>query len=82
MKKIVLHLRTNNDTNGNPRRLFLVFDPTTGGVLHGYDEGYSGRSVFKADYPDTVELGTFDIVPGEYRNIKKQLSQAGKLTHG
>ena len=39
--KFCQHLRAPNDTNGNPRRCYVVYDDN-GGVLDVIDEGYSG----------------------------------------
>lgn len=37
-----MHLCASNDTNGNPRRLFIAVGPL-GGILAVWDEGYQGH---------------------------------------
>jgi len=49
--QIVLHLRTKNDSNGNPRRLYLPLDPERTGstaVTHVIKEGYRGHGALTA----------------------------------
>ena len=59
------HLSTTNDTNGNPRRLWMIYN-VNGNVIRVIDEGYSGR-------PDTQarELMPVNISPKEYNHIKE-----------
>lgn len=37
--RVIQHVKAPNDSNGNPRRLFLV---VTGGQVTAYDEGFRG----------------------------------------
>lgn len=46
MTQIVLHLRTKNDSNGNPRRLYLPLE-SDGDIVHVIEEGYRGRGGLK-----------------------------------
>lgn len=71
--KIALRLRTTNDRNGNPRRVWLLIRPAgqhgpgkshRAEVIDIRDEGY-GDPPFDAD--DVVELPTIDVGPAEYR---------------
>lgn len=70
-----IKIRTDNDTNGNPRRGWLVY--TAGGDLQGFaDEGYMGTGALERA---AVKLGTehievlvgLDVPPREYRAALK-----------
>jgi hypothetical protein len=40
-KVFAIRLNAGNDSNGNPRRIYVVFD-STGKIVDAIDEGYSG----------------------------------------
>jgi hypothetical protein len=44
----ILHLDAGNDTNGNPRRLYVALHAPTGNVLSVEDEGYEGTGALLA----------------------------------
>jgi hypothetical protein len=56
-------LRAPNDTNGNPRRLWVVYHQD-GTVAEVVDEGYGNRPKYLSTLPD---LGSIDIAGKEYR---------------
>lgn len=85
MIALLQHLRSTNDRNGNPRRLFLVtaLDPISGcSMSAAVDEGYMGR---RAADPLTARLGfpthlpTLDIPPSEYRDTLRVLGSDSTL---
>lgn len=55
--KFCQHLRADNDTNGNPRRLYVVYDER-GNVLQVIDEGYRGlpKELHDIDHLPDVEI--------------------------
>ncbi len=67
------NLQAENDHNGNPRRLWAVYDLNDDGAIVGmYDEGYSGRGVLHdyttvAERVRAIELPSWDITLQEYR---------------
>jgi hypothetical protein len=69
---IALHLKTTNDTNGNPRRLY-VFLTDTGQVCGVRDEGskgYGARDEWAREHANgaaVFEGPEIVITPGEYR---------------
>ena len=69
---VALHLSTTNDTNGNPRRLY-VFLTDTGQVVGVKDEGYKGRGARQewaeqhAHGQAVFEGPDITITPAEYR---------------
>ena len=69
---IAIRLRAKNDTNGNPRRCYVVFD-NQGNKIGACDEGYRGSDSLFTRYPElkTQNIEDFDVTPGEYR---RQLS--------
>jgi hypothetical protein len=68
----VIHLKTTNDSNGNPRRLYLILD--TGGPIAVVKEGYSGMSAIEeVGFPPLPVAYSINITPGEYRRIAKAL---------
>lgn len=80
----IQHLRTTNDKNGNPRRLWHVSITHGQEGRHGirytrtvavYDEGYTGsafRHALARALQDTgvqlLELRSMDVTPKEYRD--------------
>lgn len=67
---IALHVKTENDANGNPRRGFLILhDPT--GVIDFVVEGYLGEGAVRhAGYRETPIVGHIKVQPGEYRRLR------------
>jgi hypothetical protein len=64
-----IHLRAPNDTNGNPRRIFVQIN--NGAIIDTADEGYRGIHAARIkgmpiDYSPT----TFDVPASEYRILK------------
>lgn len=64
----VQHWCAPNDVNGNPRRLFVVFDDQ-GNIARIVDEGYRGEP---ADIRALVHLPSVRITATEYRNLIKR----------
>lgn len=72
MNVIALHMVTTNDTNGNPRRAFVLLKPD-GDIAAVVDEGYQGRGAldpFAKEY-HIVEGPRFEITPAAYRDLRK-----------
>lgn len=82
----ILHLQTKNNSNGNPRRIYLVLQGSE--VLHAFDEGYGGfpsNELHKRGYRrrgngpgDARDRYTaadvacqIDVTPGEYSCWKR-----------
>lgn len=62
--KFYQHLRAENDRNGNPRRLFAVYD-NNGDVVDLIDEGYAGEPRWLRELK---QLPSVNIVNAEYRS--------------
>ncbi len=76
-KYSTIRLRTTNDTNGNPRRIFVVL--SRGNLAGLFDEGYSGEhSIPDKQMRESYGGLTFDITPGEYRALKKMAKEGVK----
>ena len=74
---IAIRIHCTNDRNGNPRRGWLIIDPSNGCALDFCDEGYNGRSAFSVPYPDALETITIHVAPTEYRAFRRMsLKQA------
>ncbi len=74
---LVQHICTTNDTNGNPRRLWLVI--TNEGTV-ALDEGYEGGNVYirylkehwsYLDCSVPLHLPTIEVKPAEYKRLLK-----------
>ena len=65
---ILQRLKTTNDTNGNPRCVWIAYRHD-GGVAAVRDEGYAGRP---RDWDESdrkpVELAEIVVTPAEYRS--------------
>jgi len=69
------HLRAPNDSNGNPRRLFVVYETTDQDEIQKYistvaihDEGYGG---IPDELKDVPSIGSVEITAREYNFIKR-----------
>lgn len=84
----ITHLCADNDTNGNPRRCFIIVDHA-GRLVEVLDEGYHGEGELHARYPwtswhalsrygfdepahHTVYPMRIDSTPGEYRRMLRR----------
>ncbi len=65
---IVQRWCASNDTNGNPRRAFVIWS-SDGTLLDVIDEGYSGKPQWLRELAD---LGDIKVTATEYREILKQ----------
>lgn len=76
------NLRSKNDVNGNPKRLWVVYQLVKPShyspIVEVYEEGYRGRP---AELTNMVELPMVDIVPSEYRRIKDRAQELGHYHH-
>jgi hypothetical protein len=60
------HVKTTNDTNGNPRRLYMVY--AAGAEIIGViEEGYGGKPQSLRNVAEIIPL---HITPNEYREVK------------
>jgi len=70
--KVVQRVSTTNDTNGNPRRLWVVYRLSIGGnsFVHDsiYDEGYSGKPV---EVQTILSIPEVFVSPSEWKAIRK-----------
>ena len=78
---LIQNLRTDNDRNGNPRRLWLIYGVSEGvaEIVAVVDEGYEGRRCLldvlsPAVYASAIELPAVDITPKEYSTRKRARS--------
>lgn len=70
--KAFQHMRAPQDANGNPRRLFMVYD---GPDTYAIDEGYSGKPVFLRDYRELIPV---DISAIDYRDLLSEDTREDK----
>lgn len=68
------HVSTTHDTNGNPRRLYLVYNGN-GDLTDVYEEGYRG---LPKELRQMKQLSTLEITPREYKELKRT---EGKITY-
>lgn len=80
---IVQHIRTNNDVNGNPRRLYVVYQlPKRAGlfaqIVGVFEEGYGGM-------PDALrkltEISPVYVGGAEYQRYKRVGKSKGVYHH-
>ena len=65
-----IYINANNDTNGNPRRGWLIHE-SNGAFVGFVDEGYVGRSALRS-IAGIVEMhGVVPVTPGFYRSMRK-----------
>ena len=65
-----IHLKTKNDTSGNPRRLFLICNAH--GPIASVPEGYDGTDAIRqAGFKNCPVVWDVQMVPGDYRRQQK-----------
>lgn len=67
------HICCQNDVNGNPRRLYAVYN-VTGKTVAVIEEGYSNISDDVSQLSSIMEIV---VAPTEYNAIKKQAQKDG-----
>ena len=67
------HLKAPNNRQGNPRRLFILYD-TFGEVSKVYDEGYTGKPLVSY----SAELPEINIPASEYVYLRRWAKEANK----
>ena len=72
-----IKINAKNDTNGNPRRAFLVID--NGELIDVIDEGYRGTAPLTEKYPGLQVATEIITTPSEYRDFLR-LFLAGVLS--
>jgi hypothetical protein len=65
-----VHLNAGNDKNGNPRRLFVVYNTYSGAIVETIDEGYGGTRSLTSKYPDIICSSRIETTPKEYKDLK------------
>lgn len=80
---VAVKINAGHDTNGNPRRGWIILDGRTGDMLDFVDEGYRGSSALSRTYPDAVICLELAVTPGQYRELRKfEREQAEKHKKG
>lgn len=71
--KAYQHITAFNDNNGNPRRLFLVYD---GPETYAIDEGYSGRPAWLSAFRELVPVR---VNYNQYRALLKDYPEPSAI---
>lgn len=75
MNTVYIRFNAGNDTNGNPRRVFVVYNADNGQIITAINEGYAGDQV-KTKFPGAVFLGTYTTTPAQCRQLLKEYKDA------
>jgi hypothetical protein len=68
---IIQRAITNNDSNGNPRRVYIVYN-MEGRILETFNEGYLGSRAVPQDILDaSILLPDLVVIPKEYKRLVK-----------
>lgn len=76
---VTQHWRADNDSNGNPRRIYMVWD-RDGRLIAALDEGYSGFPRALSDKQRSgrlIDLGSVNIANSEYRSTLRWAREQG-----
>ena len=69
----ILHMCAKNDTNGNPRRLYVMSDED-GKYIAAWDEGYKGSDAVPGEFRKAAYLSQrFDVTVTEYNKLLRTL---------
>ena len=69
-----IHVKAENDRNGNPRRLFLVCGEH--GPIVAVDEGYSGEGAIREAGYFAPVVADIHVKPAEYKLLRKKYPEA------
>ena len=73
MELLMQRLIAPNDRNGNPRRLFVIYDADYGEIQAVFDEGYQGLGAVPQDIRSvSVELPSIPVSVSTYREFRKR----------
>ena len=77
---VAVRIRADNDSNGNPRRGWLVYKTPRGeydgGEYLGFvDEGYKGQSALTRAFPKAREVASIPTTPAFYQQFLKPLAR-------
>jgi len=67
---LAMAVGTTNDTNGNPRRGWAIYD-TDGWLVAFVDHAYRGLPAVRKPYGWLPVTGEITITPGQYRELRK-----------
>ena len=74
---VCIKLRAKNDSNGNPRRVYVMLD-SDGSIVGAAEEGYEGHGAI-ARLPGASGVKytpvEFDTTPAEYRRIVREFGR-------
>ena len=79
-QRVYQRLRADNDPNGNPQRLWIVYDVSTDGAgdeVEVYDEAYRGKP--REALAGMIELPSVDISKSDYHARKRDARERGIL---
>ena len=68
-RSMLIHLAAPNDSNGNPRRCFVLFNENGIGIA-AYPEGYEGRNCLPEHLRKTI-APTINVAAQEYKSWLK-----------
>jgi len=78
-QETILYFATENDVNGNPRRIYCAFDQC-GQLTNGWDEGYEGYAAVPLHLQDKAsKLSKIEIDAKTYRSFLKKVKQIAAL---
>ena len=67
---VAIMLNAKHDTNGNPRRVYVVLDAVSGDMIDAIKD-YCGIQDLYKSYPGIGSPCEFPTTPGEYRSLLK-----------
>ena len=79
-KHIAIKLNAGNNTNGNPRRVYVVLETINGSIVDTIDEGFMGIVALSRKYPEIPIPPEFYTTPKEYRELLKMKFQQRETT--
>ncbi len=72
---VCIRLCAKHDSNGNPRRVFVLLD-SDGSIVRAIDEGYAGSRVLEG-YSLSGAITDFETTPAEYRRFAARFRPIG-----
>ncbi len=74
---IAIHINAGNNTNGNPRRGWIIAD-NDGQFVDFVDEGFQGTGALRvAGYNELPRTKTLKVTPATYQELRRESRRGG-----
>lgn len=84
--QVATKISTTNDTNGNPRRLWIINEIVVDGIHAPHsnrvgivEEGYRGNGALYEAFPNAITAEQINVSPSEYKQYIKEKRELDRI---